>query len=114
VIEWLTMARIVRGAGAFVEIAGIRRPARSLGQSQAKIILLHLLPNITGIIVVYSRLRSGVIITNRSQFPRPRPAEPQVSWGCSLADGAQVINPIRSYWWLLVFPAATMCVTCSR
>jgi peptide/nickel transport system permease protein/oligopeptide transport system permease protein len=28
-----------------------------------------------------------------------------------LADGAQVINPIRSYWWLLVFPAMVMSAT---
>ena len=36
---------------------------------------------------------------------------PQSSWGSLLADGAEVINPIHSNWWLLVFPAIAMCVT---
>ena len=35
----------------------------------------------------------------------------QASWGTLLSDGAQVINPIKSYWWLLVFPAVLMSVT---
>ena len=36
---------------------------------------------------------------------------PQASWGWLLSEGAQVINPIRSNWWLLVFPAVAMCAT---
>ena len=36
---------------------------------------------------------------------------PQSSWGSLLADGAQVINPIHSDWWLLLFPALAMCAT---
>jgi energy-coupling factor transporter ATP-binding protein EcfA2 len=36
---------------------------------------------------------------------------PQASWGSLLADGAQVINPVRSYWWLLAFPALLMSAT---
>ncbi|MCX6977306.1 MAG: ABC transporter permease, partial [Verrucomicrobia bacterium] len=36
---------------------------------------------------------------------------PQASWGSLLADGAQAINPVRSHWWLLLFPAAIMSIT---
>ena len=36
---------------------------------------------------------------------------PQASWGSLLADGAGAINPLRSFWWLLVFPAAAMSLT---
>jgi oligopeptide transport system permease protein len=28
-----------------------------------------------------------------------------------LSDGKNVINPVKSYWWLLVFPAAAMSIT---
>ena len=35
----------------------------------------------------------------------------QASWGTLLSDGAQVINPIKSYWWLLVFPVIAMSLT---
>ena len=33
---------------------------------------------------------------------------PQASWGSLLADGAGAINPLKSFWWLLVFPASAM------
>ena len=36
---------------------------------------------------------------------------PQASWGTLLSDGAQALNPVRSHWWLLVFPATAMSVT---
>ena len=36
---------------------------------------------------------------------------PQASWGSLLADGAGAINPVRSFWWLLVFPAVSMALT---
>jgi peptide/nickel transport system permease protein/oligopeptide transport system permease protein len=36
---------------------------------------------------------------------------PQASWGSLLADGAQAINPVKSHWWLLVFPAGVMSLT---
>ena len=36
---------------------------------------------------------------------------PQASWGSLLADGAGAINPVRSFWWLLVFPATAMATT---
>ena len=36
---------------------------------------------------------------------------PQASWGSLLAEGAQSINPLKIYWWLLFFPAVTMSTT---
>ncbi|MBV8330211.1 MAG: ABC transporter permease, partial [Verrucomicrobia bacterium] len=36
---------------------------------------------------------------------------PLASWGLLLSDGAQVINPIKGYWWLLVFPVIAMSLT---
>ena len=38
-------------------------------------------------------------------------SDPQASWGSLLSDGKNVINPIHSYWWLLLFPAAAMSLT---
>jgi peptide/nickel transport system permease protein/oligopeptide transport system permease protein len=37
--------------------------------------------------------------------------EPAASWGSLLKQGAQVINPLESRWWLLVFPAALLSAT---
>ena len=113
VIEWLTMARIVRGQVLSLKSLQFVAAARSLGQSHVKIILRHLLPNITGIVVIYLTLTIPSVILDESflSFLGLGLQEPQVSWGLLLADGAQVINPIHSYWWLLVFPAVAMSVT---
>jgi peptide/nickel transport system permease protein/oligopeptide transport system permease protein len=33
---------------------------------------------------------------------------PMASWGSLIADGAGLLNPIRIYWWLLVFPSGLL------
>lgn len=109
-IEWLTMARIVRGQVLALKSQQFVAAARSLGQSHAKIILRHLLPNLVGVVVIYLTLTIPAVILDESflSFLGLGIQPPQASWGSLLSDGAQVINPIRSYWWLLVFPAAVM------
>ncbi len=113
IIEWLTMARIVRGQVLSLKSLQFVAAARSLGQSHVKIILRHLLPNLTGIVVIYLTLTIPAVILDESflSFLGLGLQEPQVSWGLLLADAAQAINPIHSYWWLLVFPALAMSVT---
>lgn len=112
-IEWLTMARIVRGQVLSLKSQQFVAAARSLGQSHMKIILRHLLPNLVGIVVIYLTLTIPAVILDESflSFLGLGIQAPQASWGSLLSDGAQVINPIHSYWWLLVFPAAAMSVT---
>ena len=112
-IEWLTMARIVRGQVLALKSLQFVDAARSLGQTHAKIILRHLLPNLAGIIVVYLTLTIPAVILDESflSFLGLGIQPPQASWGVLLSDGAQVINPVRSYWWLLAFPAAAMSIT---
>jgi oligopeptide transport system permease protein len=112
-IEWLTMARIVRGQVLGLKNLQFVAAARALGQSHIRIIVRHLLPNITGIVIIYLTLTIPTVILVESflSFLGLGIQAPQASWGSLLADGAQVINPIRSYWWLLVFPAAVMSLT---
>jgi peptide/nickel transport system permease protein/oligopeptide transport system permease protein len=112
-IEWLTMARIVRGQVLSLKSQQFVLAARSLGQSHTKIILRHLLPNLVGIVVVYLTLTIPAVILDESflSFLGLGVQAPQASWGSLLADGALAINPIRSHWWLLVFPAAVMSIT---
>jgi len=112
-IEWLTMARIVRGQVLSLKSLQFVAAARSLGQSHVKIIVRHLLPNLVGIVVIYLTLTIPAVIMDESflSFLGLGIQAPQASWGSLLSDGAQVINPIRSYWWLLVFPAVTMSAT---
>ncbi len=112
-IEWLTMARIVRGQVLALKSLQFVDAARSLGQTHARIILRHILPNMAGIIVVYLTLTIPAVILDESflSFLGLGIQPPQASWGVLLSDGAQVVNPVRSYWWLLVFPAIAMSAT---
>jgi len=112
-IEWLTMARIVRGQVLALKNQQFITAARVLGQSHTRIFLLHLLPNLLGVIVIYVTLTIPAVILDEAflSFLGLGVQAPQASWGTLLADGAQVINPVQSNWWLLVFPALAMSVT---
>jgi len=112
-IEWLTMARIVRGQVLALKSQQFVAAARSLGQSHFKILTRHLLPNLAGVVVVYLTLTIPAVIMDESflSFLGLGVQAPQASWGSLLSDGAQVINPVRSNWWLLVFPAIVMSST---
>jgi peptide/nickel transport system permease protein/oligopeptide transport system permease protein len=113
VIEWLTMARIVRGQVLSLKERQFVTAARALGQSHPRIVLGHLLPNLAGIILIYLTLTIPAVIIDESflSFLGLGIQAPQASWGSLLADGAGAINPVRSFWWLLVFPATAMAST---
>ena len=113
VIEWLTMARIVRGQVLSLKSRQFITAAQVLGQSHANILLRHLLPNLSGVILIYLTLTIPAVIIDESflSFLGLGIQAPQASWGSLLADGAGAINPLKSFWWLLVFPAAAMSVT---
>jgi peptide/nickel transport system permease protein/oligopeptide transport system permease protein len=112
-IEWLTMARIIRGQVLSLKERQFVTAARALGQSHVKILTRHLLPNLAGMIFVYLTLTIPAVIIDESflSFLGLGIQAPQASWGSLLADGAGAINPVRSFWWLLVFPAASMALT---
>ncbi len=112
-IEWLSMARIVRGQVLALKEQQFVIAARALGQSHTRILLRHLLPNLIGVIVVYLTLTIPAVILDESflSFLGLGINDPQASWGSLLSDGKNAINPVRSYWWLLLFPAAAMSLT---
>lgn len=112
-IEWLAMARIVRGQVLALKEQQFVLAARALGQSHTRILMRHLLPNLIGVIVVYLTLTIPAVILDESflSFLGLGMNDPQASWGSLLSDGKNVINPIHSYWWLLLFPAAAMSLT---
>ena len=112
-IEWLTMARIVRGQVLALKSQQFVLAARALGQSHVRIILRHLLPNLAGIVIIYLTLTIPAVILDESflSFLGLGVQAPQASWGSLLSEGALVINPVKSYWWLLLFPALVMSMT---
>jgi oligopeptide transport system permease protein len=111
--EWLTMARIIRGQVLVLKEQAFVQASLALGQSHVKILWQHLFPNLLGIIVVYLTLTIPAIMLDESfmSFLGVGVPAPLASWGTLIADAASLINPIKLYWWLLIFPGAFMTLT---
>jgi len=112
-VSWLTMARIVRGQVLSLRTRAFVDASRALGASHARILLKHILPNVYGVIIVYLTLTVPAIILYESflSYLGLGIQPPQASLGYLIADGAAAINPIRVYWWLIVFPGITLAST---
>lgn len=112
-VSWLTMARIVRGQVLSLRHRQFVDASRSLGATHARILLSHILPNVYGVVIVYVTLTVPAIILYESflSFLGLGIQPPMASWGTLIAEGAGQVNPIRIYWWLLVFPCAMLIAT---
>jgi ABC-type dipeptide/oligopeptide/nickel transport system permease subunit len=109
-VQWLTMARIVRGQVITLRHREFVLAAELLGASDARILIRHVLPNVVGVIVVYGTLMvpSVIILESFLSFLGLGVA---LSWGQLVSDGVAVVNPVRSYWWLLLWPSLFLGVT---
>ena len=112
-VSWLTMARIVRGQVLSLRTQAFVDASRSLGASHARIIWSHILPNVWGIVIVYLTLTVPSVILYESflSYLGLGIQPPMASWGSLVAEGANQLNPIRIYWWLIVFPASLLVAT---
>jgi ABC-type dipeptide/oligopeptide/nickel transport system permease subunit len=112
-VSWLTMARIVRGQVLSLRTRPFVDASRALGASHARILLRHILPNTLGVIITYLALTVPSVILYESflSYLGLGIQPPQASLGSLIADGATQINAIRIYWWLIVFPGATLVMT---
>jgi ABC-type dipeptide/oligopeptide/nickel transport system permease subunit len=112
-VSWLTMARIVRGEVLSLRERQFVNASRALGAGHARLLFRHILPNISGVIIVYLTLTVPSVVLYESflSYLGLGIQPPMASWGVLIADGAQQINPIRIYWWLPVFPAGVLILT---
>ncbi|MEL6431220.1 MAG: ABC transporter permease, partial [Planctomycetota bacterium] len=109
-VYWLTMARVVRGQVLALKNTEFIEAARVVGASTARILLAHIVPNVLSIVIVYLTLTIPAVMLFEAflSFLGLGIEPPKVSWGLLAVDGTQAINPIRIYWWLVVFPALAM------
>jgi oligopeptide transport system permease protein len=109
-IEWLTMARIVRGQTLAIKGKEFIEAARAAGVSRRAIILRHILPNVIGPVAVYVTLTIPVVILAESflSFLGLGVNEPLTSLGVLISDGAARMEEKP---WMLLAPAGTMAVT---
>ncbi|NIA71847.1 ABC transporter permease subunit [Pelagibius litoralis] len=109
-VEWLTMARIVRGQTISIKRKEFIEAARAGGVSNFKIIFRHVIPNVLGPVIVYMTLTVPQVILTESflSFLGLGVQEPLTSWGVLIAEGAKVMEPAP---WMLIYPAIFLALT---
>jgi ABC-type dipeptide/oligopeptide/nickel transport system permease subunit len=112
-VSWLTMARIVRGQVLSLRQRAFVEASRTLGAGPLRILARHIIPNVLGVVIVYLALTVPAIILYESflSYLGLGIQPPMASWGSLIAEGAGQINPIRIYWWLIVFPGGLLVLT---
>jgi len=109
-INWLDMARIVRGQTLSLKKKEFIEAARAGGVSSFDIVRRHIVPNLLGVVVVYVTLTIPQVILVESflSFLGLGVQEPMTSWGALVNDGAQAMEAAP---WALVFPAVFLALT---
>ena len=109
-VEWLTMARIVRGQALNVKNKEFIEAAVASGVSTGAIIVRHVIPNVLGPVIVYLTLTIPQVILIESflSFLGLGVQEPLTSWGVLISDGAKEMETAP---WMLVIPATFLAAT---
>ena len=109
-INWLDMARIVRGQTLGLKQREFIEAARVSGVRTGQIILRHIVPNLLGIVVVYVTLTIPQVILVESflSFLGLGVQEPMTSWGVMVSEGAL---DMETGPWMLVFHALFLAIT---
>jgi oligopeptide transport system permease protein len=109
-VQWLTMARIVRGQVRSLRKMQFIEAAEALGLSTPRIIFRHMIPNALGPIIVYATLTvpSVMLLEAFLSFLGLGVQPPMSSWGVMIKEGA---DNMEEFTWMLLFPGAALALT---
>lgn len=109
-VEWLTMARIVRGQVLELKQQEYVEAAVSIGLSPIAIVWRHLIPNLLGPVIVYTTLTipSVMLLEAFLSFLGLGVQPPQSSWGLLISYG---VETMEEYPWMLIFPGLALTLT---
>lgn len=109
-VQWLTMARIVRGQVLSLKNQTFVEAARALGARDTSVILRHIVPNTLGPVIVYTTLTVPAVILQEAflSFLGLGVQPPAASWGTLVSDGARLL---ALFPWLVIFPGIALSLT---
>ena len=112
-VYWLTMARVVRGQVISLKHEQFIEAARTIGAGRRRIIFKHLVPNLLSVIIVYLTLTIPQVMLFEAflSFVGLGVQAPDVSWGLLANQGFRVITPVRTFWWLILYPGLALGMT---
>lgn len=108
--SWMDMARVVRGQTLSLRTMEFVEAARAIGVPTRRIIYSHIVPNLLGVVVIYTTVTVPSVILTESvlSFLGLGIQEPMTSWGVLIEDGTKVMEVAP---WMLLFPAALLSIT---
>ncbi|MGA2165110.1 MAG: ABC transporter permease [Solirubrobacteraceae bacterium] len=108
--NWAYIMRIVRGQVLSLREREFVDAARSLGASNARIVLREILPNLTAPLIVYASLLipANILLEAALSFLGVGVRAPAASWGQMLADATPIFN---TAWWYMLFPGLALLLT---
>ena len=109
-VQWLTMARIVRGQVLSLKSQTFVEAAQALGAGDGRIIFRHIVPNTLGPVIVYTTLTVPAIILQEAflSFLGLGVQPPDASWGTLVSEGARLL---ALFPWLVIFPGIALSLT---
>ena len=109
-VEWLTMARIVRGQVLTIKTQEYVLAAQAMGVSNIQMFRKHIYPNILGPIAVYATLTIPQVMLLEAflSFLGLGIQPPMSSWGTLIRYG---VESMEEYSWLLIYPGLTFTIT---
>ena len=109
-VEWLTMARIVRGQVLTIKNQEYVLAAQAMGVSNIQMFRKHIFPNILGPIAVYATLTIPQVMLLEAflSFLGLGIQPPMSSWGTLIRYG---VESMEEYSWLLIYPGLTFTIT---
>jgi peptide/nickel transport system permease protein len=105
--RWPRYARVAYGQTLSIADQPFVTLARSMGASPTRVLALHILPNITGTILVIATLEFGLMVLFEAglSFLGLGVQPPTASWGSMLSTGR---NYVGSAWWIATFPGIAL------
>ena len=109
-VEWLTMARIVRGQVLTIKNQEYVLAAQAMGVTNMQMFRKHIFPNILGPIAVYATLTIPQVMLLEAflSFLGLGIQPPMSSWGTLIRYG---VESMEEYSWLLIYPGLTFTIT---
>ena len=109
-VEWLTMARIVRGLVMSLREKEFIEATEVMGLRRRAILLRHIIPNTLGPVIVYTTLTipNVMILEAFLSFLGLGVQPPRSSWGLLIKEGVETMQP---FWWMLIFPSLALGLT---
>lgn len=109
-VEWLDMARIVRGQTQALRHRDFVRAAEAMGLATSAVLVRHIVPNVLGPVVVAATnlVPRVILLESFLSFLGLGVQEPATSWGALIAEGARALDTAP---WMLAGPATVLVVT---